>query len=141
MKRIKLKELKTNIHRLDNSNKCIIDVKNIKNSPWVIYLETGDTELIYKDLNAKKGKYTLENFNKLVESIKKHGFTNKFINNKKLRDEFNGDNWPGGTSPVTILPNNLINNGNHRCAILYFLYGPEYEITLKNNVLQDVSKK
>ena len=145
---MKLKDLKTYIHWVNNKNKCVWDVVNIKDGPWVKYLETGDSELIHNTLKARQGRtepndywYPIEDFNKLVESIKIHGFQNKFITDKKHQNAFNKNNWPGGKAPVQVSPNGLIRNGHHRCAILYYLYGPEYDIQIKNNILQNMPPK
>jgi len=143
---MKLKNVKCSIHKLDNNNKFYVDVVNIGCSPWVIYLQTKNTKPLYDSFKATQTQpswpddywYDIKDFDKLVESIKKYGYKKEFCNNKKFQNNFNGKNWKGGKGVVKMHTNGNIQDGHHRCAILYFLYGPEYEITIKNNILQNI---
>lgn len=139
-----LKDLKCSIIKFKNKEKNIVYVdQNVKieNSPWVIYLKTKNTEPLYESFYATQQHpdhdnnywYNIENFDKLVESIKKYGYKNEFCNNLEFQKKLNGENWQGGKGTIKIGHNGKIGDGHHRCAILYFLYGPNYEIKLKNN--------
>ena len=98
---MKLKNLKCSIHKLDKFNKFYIDIVNIEESPWVIYLRDNDTKPLYDSFKATQTHpkwpndywYNIENFDKLVESIKKYGYKNEFCNNDKFQNKFNGKNW------------------------------------------------
>ena len=144
--KFKLKDLKCYVHKLDKKNKFFIDTVSIKDSPWVIYLTLKDTKPVYDSFKATQTQpdfpndywYDIKDFDKLVESIKKYGYKKEFCNNEKFQNEFNGDNWTGGKGVIKISRNKHIGDGHHRCAILYYLYGPEYEINLDGNVLQDI---
>ena len=145
---MKLKNLKCSIHKLDRFNNFYIDIVNIRDSPWVVYLRDNDTKPLYDSFKATQTHpdwpndywYNIENFDRLVESIKKYGYKNEFCNNDIFQNKFNGKNWQGGRGPIKIYNNN-ISDGHHRCAILYFLYGPEYDIEIKNHILQDIKPK
>jgi len=122
----------------DKEKKTVFVDENVKleDSPWVIYLKNNNTEPLYESFYATQNHpahdnnywYNIENFDKLVESIKKHGYQNEFCNNKEFQTSFNGSNWQGGKGRIKIGPNGKIGDGHHRCAILYFLYGPDFEI-------------
>tara|TARA_Y100000389_G_scaffold162758_1_gene165661 strand:+ start:3515 stop:3982 length:468 start_codon:yes stop_codon:yes gene_type:complete len=142
---MKLNELLCSVIKFSNKEKkeVFIDIINIKNSPWVVYLETKNTEPLYESFYATQNHpdhpnnywYDITNFDKLVESIKKYGYRNELCNNEIFQKTFNGNNWHGGKGPIKIgcTTNTHINDGHHRCAILYFLYGPEFEIKVCNN--------
>lgn len=144
--RLKLKDLKCSIHKLDKNNKFFIDIVSIKDSPWVIYLTLKDTEPLYNSFKATQTHpnfpndywYDIKDFDKLVESIKKYGYKKEFCNNEKFQNKFNGDNWKGGKGTIKISRNGHIGDGHHRCAILYYLYGPEYEVNIDENILQSI---
>ena len=139
-----LKDLKCSVIKFQNKEDNIVYVDEhvkIENSPWVIYLKTKNTEPLYESFYATQQHpdhdnnywYNIENFDKLVESIKKYGYKNEFCNNSEFQKTFNGINWQGGKGTIKISGNGKIGDGHHRCAILYFLYGPNYEIKLKTN--------
>lgn len=111
---------------------------NIADSPWVPYIKNKDTGPLYESFHATRKHpdhpddywYNVEKFDKLVESIRTRGYVNKLCNNPSFQDEFNGSDWQGGKGTIKVSPYGNVADGHHRCAILYCLYGPEYEITL-----------
>tara|TARA_B100001142_G_scaffold236619_1_gene235102 strand:+ start:4007 stop:4450 length:444 start_codon:yes stop_codon:yes gene_type:complete len=143
---MKLQNVKCSIHKLDSNNKFFVDIVNIKDSPWVTYLEKKNTEPLYNSFKATQSHpdwpndywYDIKDFDKLVESIKKYGYVKELCNNETFQNNFNGKNWKGGKGPVKIMPDGNIYDGHHRCAIFYFLYGPEYELNIKNTILQNI---
>ena len=127
----------------DRQKKTVFVDHNVKieDSPWVIYLKTKNTEPLYESFYATQKHpdhdnnywYNIENFDKLFESIKNLGYKNEYCNNEEFQTSFNGSNWQGGKGTIKIGSNGKIGDGHHRCAILYFLYGPDYEIKLCGN--------
>ena len=139
---IKLKNIKCSVIKLDKNNKVYVDNRvKIEDSPWVVYLKHNDTKLLFDSFYATRKHpkhddnywYDLENFDKLVNSIKINGYKNELCNNSNFQDDFNGKTWQGGLGPIKISKYGNISDGHHRCAILYYLYGPEFEIEITNN--------
>lgn len=143
---MKLKDLKCSVHKLDSNGKFYIDIVNIQNSPWIPYLKNKNTKHILDSFKATRANkdhpndysYPFDKFDKLVSSIKKHGYRNDFCNNPTFQDKFNGTNWPGGKKQIFINPNCEICDGHHRCAILYHIYGPEFSINVINGKIQNI---
>ena len=143
----KLKNLKCSVIKFDSNNNSYVD-HNVKleDSPWIPYLENKNTDKLFESFKATQNHpdhldnywYPLEKFDKLVESIKKYGYKSEFCNNMKFQNTFNGNDWPGGKGIVKI-GDGKIGDGHHRCAILYYLCGPEKEVVVINNILQNVS--
>ena len=69
--------------------------------------------------------------------MRKYGYRNEYCNNKKIQDKLNGENWPGGKGPIKI-GGNQIGDGHHRCCILYYLYGGDYEIEVNNYLVKNI---
>lgn len=130
----------------DNTRASYTEQINIKDSPWYIYLTTGNTNLIEKNFEEiRKHKdhpndysYPIGDFNKIVDSILKNGYKKELCNNTKFQNNFNGENWKGGKGPVKIGNDGFVWDGHHRCVALLYLLGPDYEITIKNNYLENI---
>ena len=145
---MKLGDLLISMCRYDNIKGQYEEKINIKKSPWYIYLLNGNTDLIFKNfeeirkhsLHPNDYSYPIEDFDKLVLSIKEKGYQLNLCNNPNFQNNFNGSNWKGGKGPVKIGDDNFVWDGHHRCVILLFLYGENYEIKVKNNVLQSIDK-
>jgi hypothetical protein len=145
---IKLKELTCSVIKLDTNKKVYVDNKvKIEDSPWIIYLNEKNTKPLYDSFYATRKHpqhpndywYDISNFDRLVESIRIYGYKNEFCNNPSFQNSFNSSEWPGGKGPIKVSKTKQIGDGHHRCAILYYLYGPDYEIKLLNNrIIQDV---
>ena len=146
--KIKLKNITCSVIKLDSNNKAYPEYNiKIENSPWVIYLEKNETKKLYDSFYATRKHpkfsndywYDLEKFNLLLESIKNHGYKNNFCNNIDFQKNFNGNNWQGGKGPIKISKKGSITDGHHRCAILYYLYGANFTIEIKNdNTIKDI---
>ena len=92
-----------------------------------------DSFMLQENIRSSNIKHDLTKFDKLVESIKFNGYKNEYCNNPSFQNKFNGSDWQGGKGPIKISKNGQIGDGHHRCAILYYLYGSEYEIKLLDN--------
>jgi hypothetical protein len=145
--KLKLKELYCSVIKLNNEGKAYVDIRvKLCDSPWVDYLNTGSTDKLYESFRATQKHpdhpdnywYPIEKFGLLVENIKKYGYKNSFCNNKEIQDKLNGDNWPGGKGPIKIGGGGKIGDGHHRCCILYYLYGGDYEIEITNCLVKDI---
>ena len=143
---IKLKNLTCSVIKLNENKNAYVDSNvKIEDSPWVIYLQENNKKPLYDSFYATRKHpdhkddywYDIKNFDKLVESIKVNGYRNNFCNNPNFQDKFNGKDWQGGKGPIKLSEQGKIGDGHHRCAILYYIYGPEYEIKLLNNWLID----
>lgn len=140
---IKLKELKCSVIKFKDDKKNVYVDSNVKieESPWVIYLKEKNIKPLYDSFYATRKHpehpndywYDITKFDKLVESIKIHGYKNELCNNPSFQNKFNGSNWQGGIGPIKVSKTGQIGDGHHRCAILYYLYGSEYEIKLLDN--------
>lgn len=119
---------------------------NIKESPWYIYLKTGKTELIeknFKEVRQHKDhpnnySYPISDFDKIVKSILKNGYKINLCNNPSFQYKFNGNDWKGGKGPIKIGNDGFVWDGHHRCVALLYLLGPKYQITINNNLLDDI---
>jgi hypothetical protein len=144
--KIKLKDLYCSVIKLDKNGNSYVDNKvKIEDSPWVDFLINKSTKKLYESFYATQKHpehlnnywYPIEKFNILVENIRKYGYRNEFCNNKQIQDNLNGDNWPGGKGPIKI-NGNKIGDGHHRCCILYYLYGGNYEIKINNYLVENI---
>ena len=143
---VKLKDLLCSVIKLDGNGNAYADhFVKLGDSPWIPYLKDKNTEKLYQSFEATRKHpdhpddyhYPLYTFDKLVDSIRKNGYKNEFCNNENFQNDFNGKNWPGGKGAVKI-GGNKIGDGHHRCAILYHIYGPDYEVNVVNNILQNI---
>lgn len=141
--KLKLKDLYCSVIKLDNDNNSYVDNKvKLGDSPWVEYLINKSTNKLYKSFYATQKHpdhpddywYPIEKFDLLLKNIKKYGYKNEICNNKEVQDKLNGEHWPGGKGPIKIYGNN-ISDGHHRCCILYYIYGPDYELDIDSNHL------
>ena len=144
--KIKLEDLYCSIIKLDNNGEAYVDTKvKLGDSPWVDYLKDGSTERLYESFRATQKHrehpddywYPIEKFDLLLENMRKYGYRNEYCNNKKIQDKLNGENWPGGKGPIKI-GGNQIGDGHHRCCILYYLYGGDYEIEVNNYLVKNI---
>lgn len=150
MNTFKLKNLRCSVIKLNKDGIAYVD-HNVKleDSPWVDYLINKSTTKLFDSFKATQKHpdhpddywYPLEKFDRLVENIKKKGYINEFCNNSNIQNSWNGKDWPGGKGPIKIGPNGKIGDGHHRCCILYYFYGPEYEIQLKNFLIHNIPPK
>ena len=144
-----------NKHKLKNLTCSVIKIKNnisyadhnvkLEDSPWIPYLIDRNTGKLFESFRATQTHpehkadywYPLENFDKLFQSIKQYGYRQELCNSN-FQKKFNGNDWPGGKGVVKIGANGKIGDGHHRCAILYYIYGPNKEVNTINNILQNV---
>ena len=123
----------------------------IGENPWVTYLLTGNTKELSNSIKAlniatgychtatdeepepKKYTYDLDTFNKLVKSIMKHGYDLSYYDesSEKYTDFISGNINVSGDKNVNINSNGAVADGQHRICAMFYLYGPDYEITLK----------
>ena len=143
---LKLKQLTCSVIKMDKNNTAYVDANvKLNESPWYIYLKYKNVEPLYESFYATRKHpdhkndywYDISNFDKLVESIKINGYKNELCNNKTFQDKFNGNKWQGGKGPIKVSTCGKVGDGHHRCVILYYLYGPEYDIKLLDNYLID----
>ena len=143
---LKLKDLTCSVIKLDTNDQAYDDhTVKLEDSPWVIYLQDNNTVPLYNSFYATRKHpyhkddywYDVTKFDTLVESIKKLGYKNSLCNNKVFQDNFNGNDWQGGRGAIKMSFSGKIGDGHHRCAVLYYLYGPEYEINILPNCLID----
>ena len=161
MYKCKLKDLKISTHKVNinkNFNKLNICCKNayrgvnINECAWLYYLNNNDDSKIKElislyqkcDKYPDNYSYDLSHFNKLLNSMIIFGYNNIFEKSNKFRIKFQDDNWPGGNGPVKIYRdedgNFHIGDGHHRCSILYYLFGPEKYIYIKDQTLINLDK-
>ena len=149
----KLENLYCTVHKLDVNNNFYEDINvKISDSPWIYYLNTNDESKIIESFKATQKNinysnnysYDIKQFNKLYKFIKLFEYNNIFNKNKIVKDIFQNKDWSGGNGPVKIWKDKKnifrIGDGHHRCAILYYLYGPNKIIYIKDCILQDVDK-
>lgn len=144
---MKLGDLKISMCRYNyNTNETYLEKINITKSPWYIYLKTKNTEQIeqnFKEIQKHKDhpnnySYPISDFNKLVQSIKEKGYNKNLCNNICFQNEFNGKEWKGGKGPIKIGNDGFVWDGHHRCVILLFFLGENYNITITNNFLENI---
>ena len=144
---IKLKDLTCSVIKFKDDKKGVYVDSNVKieESPWVPYLKNKNTDKLYESFYATQNHpdhpndywYDINKFDKLVDSIKKNGYKNDYCNNPLFQDKFN-NNWQGGKGTINISHNRQIYDGHHRCAILYYLYGPDFEIEINNGLVYNL---
>ena len=143
--KIKLKDLKCSMCRFNNEKGSYEERINLNKSPWYIYLLTQNTDELLKNFeeirkhpsHPKDYYYPITDFDRLYTNIKEKGYLTSFTNSKEQR-KFNNENWKGGKGPVKIGNDGFIWDGHHRCAILLYIYGPEYEVNIVDNILEDI---
>jgi hypothetical protein len=141
--KLKLKDLITVHWSFEDKEKARVypDTMVIEESPWVIYLKTGDTSGIEEFFYAcrKTGSfpedywYDIKLFDKLVESIKTNGYDLTYDNNEEKNSEFvdnHGSTRSGLPGPIRMNACAFVSDGQHRIAALYYIYGPDYEIEI-----------
>tara|TARA_Y100000389_G_scaffold191835_1_gene218598 strand:+ start:1531 stop:1980 length:450 start_codon:yes stop_codon:yes gene_type:complete len=146
--KLKLKDLYCSIIKLNDKGVAYVDHNvKIEDSPWMDYLKNNSTEKLYESFKATQKHpdhkddywYPIEKFDLLVENMRKFGYKNELCNNKEIQDKLNGENWPGGKGPIKIGANGKIGDGHHRCCILYYLHGEDYEIEVENYLVKNIS--
>lgn len=144
---MKLKSLTCSVIKFKDDKKNVYTDSNVKidDSPWIPYLKNKNTDKLYESFRATQNHpdhpndywYDVEKFDKLVESIQNNGYKNDYCNNPLFQNNFN-NKWRGGKGKINISNKGEIGDGHHRCAILYHLYGPDFEIEVNNGIMSNL---
>ena len=90
---VKLKDLLCSVIKLDGNGNAYADhFVKLGDSPWIPYLEDKNTEKLFQSFKATRRHpdhpddyhYPLDTFDKLVDSIRRHGYKNEFCNNEVI---------------------------------------------------------